>query len=212
VDAETEKRFLQLPVAVVSDAMSRMNAAGSSLRPLHAGGQLCGPAVTVKTRPGDNLMVHKALQMLEPGDVLVVDAGGDLTNALVGELMLSHARAVGAAGVVINGAVRDLSWIKSNDFPVFAAGVTHRGPYKDGPGEINVPVSLGGMVIEAGDLVIGDDDGLLCIPYGQTDALYAVAEAKHAAESKTAANTLAGQLDPKLWVDEALRKLGCEGL
>jgi RraA family protein len=212
VDVETAHRFLALPVAVVSDAMSRMSAAGASLRPLHAGGQLSGPAFTVKTRPGDNLMVHKALKMLEPGDVLVVDAGGDLTNALVGELMLSHARAVGAAGVVINGAVRDLSWIKANEFPVFAAGVTHRGPYKDGPGEINVPVAFGGMVIEPGDLVLGDDDGLICVPYGQTDALFAAAEAKHAAESKTAANTLAGQLDQKLWVDEALRKLGCEGL
>lgn len=212
VDAETVARFYDLPVAVVSDAMARMSGGGANLRPLHSGGVLAGPALTVKTRPGDNLMIHKALKMVEPGDVLVVDAGGDLTNALVGELMLSHARAVGAAGVVIHGAVRDYSWIRSNAFPVFAAGVTHRGPYKDGPGEINIPISLGGMVIEPGDLILGDDDGLLCVPFGQTEVLYITAHAKQQAELRTAARTLVGDLDPKLWVDEALGKLGCEGL
>jgi RraA family protein len=212
VDAETAKRFLAVPVATVSDAMSRLTAGGPDLRPLHAGGAMAGPAFTVKTRPGDNLMIHKALKMAEPGDVLVVDAGGDLSNALVGEMMLSHARAIGVVGVVINGAVRDYNWIRSNTYPVFAAGVTHRGPYKDGPGEINVPISLGGMVIEPGDLIIGDDDGLLCVPFDQTEALFAAAAKKHEAESRTVANTLAGKLDPKLWVDETLQRLGCEGL
>ena len=143
---------------------------------------LSGAAFTVKTRPGDNLMIHKALLMAEPGDVIVVDGGGDLTNALVGELMLSHAMSIGVAGVVINGAVRDLGWIKANSFPVFAAGITHRGPYKDGPGEINVPISLAGMIIEPGDLVIGDDDGLLCVPFDHTDEVYRQAKAKNEAE------------------------------
>src|SRR5688500_228029 len=99
--------FRNLPVANVSDVMSRMTAGGPRLRPLHAGGSMAGPALTVKTRPGDNLMIHKALLMAEPGDVIVVDAGGDLTTAIVGELMLSYAIAKGAAGIVINGAVRD---------------------------------------------------------------------------------------------------------
>jgi regulator of RNase E activity RraA len=212
VDAATVERFKSLPVANVSDVMSRMFAAGADLRPMHAGGVLAGAAFTVRTRPGDNLMIHKALLMAEPGDVIVVDAGGDLTNALVGELMLNHAIAIGVTGVVINGAVRDLGWIKSNDFPVYAAGVTHRGPYKDGPGEINVPISFGGMVIEPGDLMLGDEDGLICVPYAETEAVYAAADAKHKAETKTLENTLAGKLDQKLWVDETLRKLGCEGL
>lgn len=212
VDAATVERFKALPVANVSDVMSRMNAAGPTLRPLHSGGVLAGAALTVRTRPGDNLMIHKALLMAEPGDVIVVDAGGDLTNALVGELMLNHAIKVGVAGVVINGAVRDYGWIRANLYPVFAAGITHRGPYKDGPGEINVPVSLGGMVIEPGDLVLGDDDGLLGIPYDATESVFAAAKAKHEAETRTLENTLAGRLDAKLWVDEALRKMGCEGL
>lgn len=212
VDAETVERFRTLPVANVSDSMSRMSGAGHTLRPLHAGGVLAGPALTVKTRPGDNLMVHKALLLAEPGDVIVVDAGGDLTNALVGELMLSYARAKGAAGVVINGAVRDLGWIRSNDFPVYAAGITHRGPYKEGPGEINVPISLGGMVIEPGDLLLGDEDGLVSVPFGDTELVHRAASAKHAAETKQYEDTVAGRLDPKAWVDDALRKLGCDGL
>lgn len=212
VAAETVDRFRALPVANVSDAMSRMSAGGPRLRPLHAGGVLAGPALTVRTRPGDNLMIHKALLLAEPGDVIVVDAGGDLTNALVGELMLSHAWKTGVAGVVIDGAVRDYGWIRANAFPVFAAGVTHRGPYKDGPGEINVPIAIDGMVIEPGDLVLGDEDGLIAVPRDAADAVYAAASAKHEAESRTLANTQAGRLDPRSWVDETLRRLGCEGV
>ena len=212
VDEETVRRFRDLPVANVSDSMSRMSAGGARLRPLHAGGPMAGPALTVKTRPGDNLMIHKALLVAEPGDVIVVDAGGDLTTALVGELMLSHAIQIGVAGIVINGAVRDSAWIRAHSFPVFAAGVTHRGPYKDGPGEINVPIALNGMVVEPGDRVLGDDDGLLCVPFDATASVYEAARAKREAEEKTLAATEAGRLDPKTWVDETLRKLGCEGV
>jgi regulator of RNase E activity RraA len=208
----TARRFRELPVANVSDVMSRMSAGGPRLRPLHAGGSLAGPALTVKTRPGDNLMIHKALKIAEPGDVIVVDAGGELTHALVGELMLSHAIQIGVAGIIINGAVRDYGWIRANTFPVFAAGITHRGPYKDGPGEINVPVAIDGMVIEPGDLIIGDDDGFLCVPFDSTGAIYDAAKAKQEAEAKTLANTQAGRLDPKTWVDETLKRLGCEGV
>ncbi len=212
VDATVVERFRALPVANVSDSMSRMFGAGPTLRPLPSGGMLAGPTLTVKTRPGDTLMVHKALLLAEPGDVIVVDAGGDLTNALIGELMLSYARAKGAAGVIVNGAVRDLGWIRANDFPVYAAGVTHRGPYKEGPGEINVPISLGGMVVEPGDLLLGDEDGLVCVPFVDTETVHRAASAKHAAETKQYEDTVAGRLDPKTWVDEALRKLGCDGL
>ncbi len=205
------KAFADIPVANVSDCMTRMTAGGPRLRPMHKGGKLAGPALTVKSRPGDNLMIHKALTMAQPGDVIVVDAGGDLTTALVGELMLSHAIQIGVAGVVINGAVRDSAWIRAHDFPVFAAGVTHRGPYKDGPGEINVPVALDGMVIEPGDLVLGDDDGLLCVPFAEVESVHAAASAKAAAEARQMANIEAGTHDAS-WVDATLRRLGCAGL
>jgi RraA family protein len=209
VSADVVERFRALPVANVSDAMSRMTAGGAKLRPLHGGGVLAGPAVTVKSRPGDNLMIHKALDVASPGDVVVVDAGGDLTNALIGELMISHAQKRGLAGIVIYGAIRDSAWIREHDFPVFAAGVSHRGPYKNGPGEINVPIAIEGMVIAPGDLVIGDDDGLLCVPYDEVEAVYAAADAKHKAETKQMTAIHEGRND-RSWVDAALAKLGCE--
>ncbi len=212
VDAATAAKFRDVPVACISDSMNRLFAGGPELRPMHKGGALSGPALTVRVRPGDNLMIHKALLMIQPGDVIVVDAGGDLSNALVGELMLSHAMMSGAAGVVIWGAIRDHGWISEHDFPVYAAGVTHRGPYKDGPGEINVPLAIGGMVIEPGDLIVGDDDGIVCVKFDDTESVYAAAKKKADGEAVVLANTLSGKLDPKTWVDEALRKLGCEGV
>ena len=211
VGPDVVARFRERPVANVSDSMSRMTAGGPRLRPMHAGGVLAGPALPVKTRPGDNLMVHKAIGLAEPGDVVVVDAGGDLTNAIIGELMIAQMVKRGLGGIVINGAVRDSAAIRAGAYPVFAAGVTHRGPYKDGPGEINVPVAIDGMVIAPGDLVIGDDDGLLCVPYDQVERVHAAAVAKHAAETKQMAAIEAGAHDAS-WVDAALKRLGCEGL
>jgi RraA family protein len=209
VDAALAAAFLGLPVANVSDCMARMTAGGARLRPCHRGGAMAGPALTVKTRPGDNLMVHKALDLAEPGDIVVVDAGGDLTNAIIGDLMLNHAIARGLGGIVINGAVRDCAAIRASAFPVFAAGLTHRGPYKDGPGEINVPVAIDGMVIAPGDLVIGDDDGVLCVPFDGAAETLARAQAKHAAEELELAAIRGGRSD-RSWVDAALARLGCE--
>ena len=200
--------FRGLPVANVSDCMARMTAAGPRLRPMHKKGYLIGSALTVKCRPGDNLMIHKALTMAQKGDVIVVDAGGDLTNALFGEIMTATAVAIGVAGIVLNGAVRDAEEIGQGEFPLYAAGVTHRGPYKDGPGEINVPIAIDGMVIQPGDLMLGDADGLLCVPY---DSLQSVLEAtlqKMEAEKKMLADIAAGKLDTA-WIDATLRRIGC---
>ena len=209
VDAALVRRFRALPVANVSDSMSRMAAAGPRLRPMHAGGAMAGPALTVKTRPGDNLMLHRALDLAEHGDVIVVDGGGELTTALMGELMLAHAKRRGVAGIVINGAVRDLDAIGAQELPVFAAGVTHRGPFKDGPGEINVPIAIDGMVIAPGDLVLGDGDGVLSVPLDAVPAVLAAAEAKQAAEQREMQAILAGSSD-RGWVLKALERGGCE--
>jgi regulator of RNase E activity RraA len=209
VSADTVARFGDLPVANVSDVMNRMTAGGARLRPLHGGGAMAGAALTVKTRPGDNLMIHKALDLAQPGDVVVVDGGGDLSNSLIGELMISHAKVRGLAGLVLWGAVRDLAWIRAQAFPIFAAGVSHRGPYKDGPGEINVPIAIDGMVIEPGDLLLGDDDGALCVPFDETDAVFKAATAKHQQEQKKMSAILAGK-DDRSWIDAALTRLGCE--
>jgi len=209
VSAETVARFGDLPVANVSDVMNRMTAGGARLRPLHRGGAMAGAALTVKTRPGDNLMIHKALDLAQAGDVVVVDGGGDLSNSLIGELMISHAKVRGLAGLVLWGAVRDLAWIRAQEFPIFAAGVSHRGPYKDGPGEINVPIAIEGMVIAPGDLLLGDDDGVLCVPFDETEAVFKAATAKHQQEQKKMSAILAGK-DDRSWIDAALARLGCE--
>ncbi|ALZ84117.1 methyltransferase [Pseudomonas oryzihabitans] len=208
IAADWVARYRDIPVANVSDSMHRMTAGGSRLRPMHRQGVLAGPALTVKARPGDNLMLHYALDIAEPGDVIVVDAGGDLSNALIGEMMVAYAIKRGVAGIVINGAIRDAANIGAGDFPLFAAGVSHRGPYKDGPGEINVPIAIDGMVIEPGDLVIGDDDGLLCVPYDHVAEVYDRAAAKHAAEEKQMQQIAEGKND-RSWVLAALKEKGC---
>ena len=126
--------FRSLPVANVSDSMSRICALGTGMRPMHRSGNLAGPALTVRTRPGDNLMLHKAIDMAQPGDVIVVDAAADMANSLMGELMLAHAIRRGVAGFVLNGAIRDAEAFLERNVPIFAVGVTHRGPYRTGPG------------------------------------------------------------------------------
>ncbi|MCV2448298.1 RraA family protein [Paracoccus sp. DMF] len=209
VPAELVARFAALPVANVSDSMHRTIAAGDRLRKIHRDGVLAGPALTVRSRPGDNLMLHKAIDLAQPGDVIVCDAGGDLTNSLMGELMLAYAVKRGVAGFVLNGAIRDLDAFVQTNLPVYAAGVTHRGPYKDGPGEINVPIAIDGMVIEPGDLILGDSDGVLCVPFADAEAVYAKTAAKQDAEQKQMAAIEAGTND-RAWVDASLKRLGCE--
>lgn len=206
-DAALIERFRSLPVANISDVMMRIVAGGARLRPMHAGRVMAGCALTVKTRPGDNLFVHKAIDLAKPGDVIVVDAGGDLTNAIIGELMSTYAASRGVEGFVINGAVRDADILRKSDFPVYAAGVTHRGPYKDGPGQINVPVSLDGMVVHPGDIVVADADGVLCIPLAQAEAICNEATDKHAQEALTIAAIAERRLDTS-WIDAALRQRG----
>jgi len=132
------------------------------LRPYHRQGRLAGTALTVKTRPGDNLTIYQAMMQVQPGHVLVIDAGGDLSNAVLGEIMKRYLQVHGCAGVVVDGAIRDVGAFQADDFPCYARGNTHHGPYKDGPGEVNVPVSIGGQVVRPGDLVVGDEDGLVC--------------------------------------------------
>jgi RraA family protein len=201
------ERLRKLPVSNVSDNLQRH--VGARLTPFHRTGTLAGTAFTVKTRPGDNLMVHKAIDMAEPGDVIVIDAGGALDHAIIGELMAGWARKRGVAGFVIDGAIRDSSELSRGDYPVYAAGVTHRGPYKDGPGEINVVVTVGGMVVRPGDLVAGDHDGVLAIPPGDAARVIADAEAQNRKEQAAMAAIEAGKWDRR-WVDEALRARGCE--
>jgi len=195
--------------AHLSDNMSRLQGAAAAIRPMHRGGRLAGVALTVRVPPGDNLMVHKAIDIAQPGDVIVVDAGGALEQAIIGDIMTSHAAKRGVAGFVIDGAIRDADELAARDFPVYGRGVTHRGPYKNGPGEIGVPVSIGGMVVNPGDIVVGDGDGVVAVPQADAEAVLAAAREQKKKEDATLAAIAAGTIDRK-WVDETLRAKGCE--
>lgn len=177
--------FKSAATAVISDNMSRMPGA-SKLRPFHrnGGGTMVGTALTVRTASGDNLFIHKALDLVGPGYVLIIDGGGDESRALIGEIMSLIASTRGAAGIVVDGAVRDAGALQQSDFPIFSRAANHRGPYKNGPGEINVAVSIGGLVVEPGDIVVGDEDGVVAFPQlGAAELLTAVrAQEKREAE------------------------------
>lgn len=176
----------ELPLAAISDNMHR-NIGTIGLQPYHRPSEktMAGTAVTARSRAGDNLTYLRALEFCRPGDVLVIDGGGDLANAAVGGILSFYAAHIGLAGVVVDGAIRDVAEIRSREFPVYARGVTHRGPYKDGPGEINVPISVGGMVVHPGDIVVGDQDGLLAIPPEDVETLIEKARGVLEAEERT---------------------------
>jgi RraA family protein len=175
--------FRKAPTSVISDNLSRL-AGAVGLRPFHRGAKLVGVAFTVRTLPGDNLAIHHALEYVGPGDVIVVDGGGDETRALVGEIMMSVAEHKGAAGYVIDGAIRDAAALAASDFPCFARTAIHRGPYKSGPGEINVPVCIGGSVFAPGDIVVGDEDGVVSFPQSIATALLASVNAQISREKE----------------------------
>lgn len=207
-DAETVAAFRAMPVAAIGDSMSR-NVGTLGLRQYHRRLEtvLCGPAVTVRVRPGDNLMIHKALMMVAPGDVLVIDGGGDVSQALVGGLMRTTCVAKQLGGLVIDGAVRDLCEWAEDGMPIFAKGHTHRGPSKDGPGEVNVPVSCAGLVVMPGDLIIGDADGVIAVPADQAQDVLQKTRAHLAKEARIRETNRLGTADPERF-DAVLREKG----
>lgn len=156
--------FRTAATATISDNLERLSGA-IGLRPFHrVAGTMVGRALTVKVAAGDNLFIYKALELVQPGDVVVVDGGGETSRALIGEIMVALASSRKAAGYVIDGAIRDSGAIGASEYPVFARAAIHRGPFKHGPGIINHPVSVGGLVVNPGDIVVGDADGIVAFP------------------------------------------------
>lgn len=147
----------------VGDCLGRGAAMDSRIKGLSHGMKLVGPALAVKVPPTDNLMIHKALTLVKPGDVIVIDGGGDHSWALLGFLIVRTAMKLGVAGMIVDGAVRDAAEIRRVGFPLFAAGVSPNGPFKEGPGEINYPIQCGGQVVGPGDLIVADDDGVIVV-------------------------------------------------
>ncbi|MEY2952852.1 MAG: hypothetical protein RLZZ401_939 [Pseudomonadota bacterium] len=196
----------ELPVPLLSDNLMRLQGC-VGLQSLGAPAKLVGTALTVKTRPGDNLLIYKAIMLLQPGHVLVVDGGGDTHQALVGDLILQYALQRGCTGFVVDGAVRDRSAFAAAGFACHARGVSHRGPYKHGPGQVNVPVCVGGQTIQPGDYVVADEDGVVSFAPAQALELITAARTSLAREQAIAREIANGQVEQS-WLTAVLAPHG----
>ena len=193
--------------SILADVGGRRGTLGGRIQPLARSMKLAGPAFTVEVRPGDNLMIHAALNLAKPGDVIVVDGKGDLSCALTGALMAAHAQKAGIAGFVIDGAVRDTEDCARGSFPIFAAGANPNGPLKNSGGRINWPVSLAGTTVNPGDLIVGDADGVVVVPREMAAEIVKGAQAKVDSEDARMKAIGRGEL-AQAWVAESLKSVG----
>ena len=207
---ELVEAFIGIPVANIDDNMGRIAAVDASIFPLNPNAKLLGTAFTVNAPAGDNLLFHKALDMAQPGDVIVLANKGSLSRSLCGEIMSNYAKSRGLAGIIIDGCVRDSAALRELDFPVYAKGVTPNGPYKNGPGEMNFPVSFAGIIINPGDIIVGDADGLLVIRPEDAEELAKKAKAWHDSEEKQLEGILTKGEWVRPWVDDKLKEVGFE--
>lgn len=206
---ELVELFRGLPVANIDDNMSRTAALRYDIRPIGKA-PLLGVAFTVKVAEGDNLMFHKALNMAQPGDVFMIDAGGDPHRSIFGEIMVRYCEKQGFAGIVVDGSIRDSDSISHMAFPVYAKGVTPNGPYKNGPGEIGGIVTVGGIIVHPGDIVVGDADGVIVIRPDEAEELAAKVRAFNENEVISMERIAREGVLPRPWVDEKLNALGVE--
>ena len=206
------ENFRDIPTPNIADCMNRSFCIDSKIRMINEkkGLQMLGSALTVKTRTVDNLLVHKAIDIAQSGDIIVIAAEGDTHSAILGEIMAHMAEKKGVAGYLIDGCIRDSEAIQEMDFPVFAIGVSPKGPYKDGPGEINFPVSCGGVIINPGDIIVGDRDGVVVIPPSEAEMIYQEAKKVLEKETKILEEIKKGNMGDRSWIDAKLNEKGCK--
>ncbi|NKE44087.1 RraA family protein [Roseomonas frigidaquae] len=207
VDAALATRAVAVPAANIGDVVNRMQSMRGGFKAYGGRRALAGPAVTVRARAGDNLMLHEALDLAQPGDVVICDAGGDLGTAIMGDIMARHAAKRGIAAIIVDGAVRDIAGLAELHLGVWARSVTPAGPYKDGPGEIGYPVSCGGLVVMPGDLIAADEDGIVVVPREDAAEVVAAAEAHARKEHETIRGIDEGRAD-RAWVRKLLTEKG----
>jgi RraA family protein len=207
VPADVVAQAAQYQPAIFSDIAGRRGALHGRITALRPRMKLAGPAFTVEVRPGDNLMIHAALALAQPGDVLVIDGKGDQTAALMGTIMMTVCKQIGLAGVVIDGAVRDSLELDEMDFPVFSVGTNPNGPTKQVGGRIGHPVSVGGVTVHPGDFIIGDGDGVVVIEREKVEGLLPLAAHKVAAEAKRIAQIKEGKTSAS-WLTASLVAAG----
>jgi 4-hydroxy-4-methyl-2-oxoglutarate aldolase len=208
VPAAVVAEAARYPSSILADVAGRRGALSGRIAPLAPSMRFAGPAITVEVRPGDNLMIHAAMAIAKPGDVIVVDGKGDLGSALMGEIMSQQCVALGVAAVVIDGAVRDSEAIRELGFPMYAAGLNPNGPTKFVPGRLNHPISIGGVSVHPGDLVVGDADGVTVIERHKAAAMLPLAAQKVAAETKRIDEIKSRKALAPSWLNGALRAAG----
>ena len=211
-DPAVIEQFKTIPASNTADVMGRSCAMNPRIRLVSRpkAQMMAGPAFTVKGRAGDNLTLHAALNLCHEGDVLVVSNEEDNTRALMGEVMMAYLKYTKKiAGIVLDGPIRDIDEIGVWDFPVYCTGTTPGGPYKEGPGEINVPVSCGGISVNPGDIILGDPDGVSCIPRKDAAAVLEEAKKFQAADEKKLIAAKNGTAN-RAWVEKALEDKGFE--
>jgi regulator of RNase E activity RraA len=208
-DADLVAGLGEFDTPLISDLMNRLYAMSPELRPLTDPDlAIAGPACTVKCYPGDNLMVHKSLDLAQPGDVVVVDTSESALTAVLGDLVCTKARHRGIAGFIVDGLIRDLPAIRElGDFPVFAKGVTPKGPLHRGPGEVNHPVACGGVVVNPGDVIVADLNGVVVVPRGIAADLLERLRERSKVEADYTAAVARGEFSND-WVDAALDSSG----
>lgn len=185
-----------VPTGNICDAMDRFGAMDYPIQALDRTVHLCGPAVTVRTRPGDNLVLYKALEVAAPGDVLVITCHEYQTGSTLGDIVVKIAARKGIAGIICDGLCRDASGIRSTGLPVFVRGTSPSSPFKDGPGEINGPISCGGVPVHPGDVVVGDEDGVVVIPARELERTVERLSLIRQKEAKMLQNVEAGIIVP----------------
>jgi RraA family protein len=191
----------------ISDGLEKFYTMDYRIRQMFPSRKLIGPAVTVKVRSGDNFMLHKAIALIQPGDVLVVESQGGCSYAVCGDIMVSCMDKLGLSGIVVDGTVRDIEALRTIGMPVFARGTVCGAGDKDGPGEVNFPVACGGVVVEPGDLVFGDENGVVVIPKNDIQEALEKADQKRAAEEKRYSEIAMGQYVKK-GLDEVMKAKG----
>ncbi|WP_285409969.1 RraA family protein [Variovorax sp. efr-133-TYG-130] len=204
-------RARQFQAAILCDVAGRRGTMNSRIRALNPAMTVCGPAYTVEVRPGDNLMFHVALAVAKPGDVIVVDGKADTTCALFGDLMVTQAEAASLGGFVVDAASRDTASLAAGNFPIFAGGTNPCGPTKGLPGRLSIPVSVGGVAVNPGDLVVGDVDGVVVIPRNEVEGVLAAAQKKVELEAQRIKEIEEGLLVSP-WLDDALRQAALPAL
>jgi 4-hydroxy-4-methyl-2-oxoglutarate aldolase len=210
-DPATVAALGELGTATVHEALGRRGFAGPDLRPIQQGTRLAGPAVTVSCHPGDNLMVHAAVEVCREGDVLVVTTTAPSTHGMFGELLATSLIAQGVRALVIDAGVRDTAELRDLGFAVWARHVSCEGTVKATPGSVNVPVVLGGVVVAPGDVVCADDDGVVVVPGAEAAEALDAARARVAREDATRARLAAGELGIDIYgLRERLAELGVE--